>query len=176
MTGGKKGVHFFGKGCCKKCAGVKQQRKRRLKKHAKSQDANYFCQKKIVLGHPCIPCARLTRVTIRDEVWERGGGAGGGGRGRYKAQRVKAGFHVITCDLTASASHLRVSAVPRIQITVSKSPFLVRVEKYMYCHTISPGLYISWYKGAAHPLPSHYLLTSLPPPSYLTPACYTVHY
>jgi hypothetical protein len=55
MTGGKKGVvHFFGKGCCEKCAGVKQQRKRRLKKHARSLDANYFCQKEIVLGHPCM--------------------------------------------------------------------------------------------------------------------------
>jgi hypothetical protein len=35
-TDGKKGVHFFGKGCCEKCAGVKQQRKRRLKRHVKS--------------------------------------------------------------------------------------------------------------------------------------------
>jgi hypothetical protein len=77
---------------------------------------------------------------------------------------VKAGFHVITCDLTASASHLLVSAVPWIRITVSKSPFLIRVEKYMYCHTISPSSCISWYKGAAHTLPSHCLLTSLPPP------------
>ncbi len=88
---------------------------------------------------------------------------GGGGRGRFEAQRVKAGFRVITCDLTASASHLLVSAVPRIRITVSKSPFLIRVEKYKYCHTISPGSYISWHKGAAHPLPSHCLPT-LPPP------------
>jgi hypothetical protein len=84
---------------------------------------------------------------------------GGGGRGRNEAQRVKAGFHVITCDLTASASHLLVSAVPRIRITVSKSPFLIRVEKYMHCHTISPGSYISWHKGAAHPLPSHCLIS-----------------
>ncbi len=65
---GKKGVHFFGKGCCEKCTGVKQQRKRRLKKHVKGQDAIYFCQKEIILGHPCIPYARLTRVTIREEV------------------------------------------------------------------------------------------------------------
>jgi hypothetical protein len=36
MTGRKKRVHFFGKGCCEKCTGVKQQRKRRLKKHVKS--------------------------------------------------------------------------------------------------------------------------------------------
>jgi len=24
MTGGKKEVHFFGKGCCEKCTGMKQ--------------------------------------------------------------------------------------------------------------------------------------------------------
>ena len=40
---------------------------------------------------------------------------------------VKAGFHVITCDLTASASHLLVSAVPRIRITLSKSPFFFEI-------------------------------------------------
>jgi hypothetical protein len=28
MTGRKKGVHFLGKGCCEKCTGVKQQRKK----------------------------------------------------------------------------------------------------------------------------------------------------
>jgi hypothetical protein len=32
MTGRKKGVHFFGKRCCEKCTGVKQQGKRRLEK------------------------------------------------------------------------------------------------------------------------------------------------
>jgi hypothetical protein len=32
MTGGKKGVHFFGKGCCEKCTGVKQQRKKEIEK------------------------------------------------------------------------------------------------------------------------------------------------
>ena len=32
-------------------------------------------------------------------------------------------FHVITCDLTATAPHLLASAVPWIRITVSKSPF-----------------------------------------------------
>ncbi len=52
MTGGKKGVHFFGKGCCEKCTGVKQQRKRRLKKHIKSQDANYFCQRRLFWDTP----------------------------------------------------------------------------------------------------------------------------
>jgi hypothetical protein len=32
MISGKKEVHFFGKGCCEKCTGMKQQRKRRLKR------------------------------------------------------------------------------------------------------------------------------------------------
>ncbi len=38
----------------------------------------------------------------------------------------------------------------------------------MYCHTISPGSLISWYKGAAPP-PSHYLFTSSPPPLHISP-------
>ena len=89
---------------------------------------------------------------------------GGGGRGRYEAQRVKGGFHVITCNLTASASHLLVSAVPRIWITVSQKSLFNRVGKYMYCHTISPGSYISWHKGAAHPLPPTVFSLHPPPP------------
>jgi hypothetical protein len=40
----KKGVHFFGKGCCEKCTGVKQQRKRRLKKIVENWSANDFYQ------------------------------------------------------------------------------------------------------------------------------------
>ncbi len=32
----------------------------------------------------------------------------------------------------------------------------------MYCHTISPGSLISWYKGAARPPPP--TVSSLPPP------------
>ena len=31
-TGGKKEVHFFGKGCHEKCTGVKQQRKKETEK------------------------------------------------------------------------------------------------------------------------------------------------
>jgi hypothetical protein len=31
MISGKKEVHFFGKGYCQKCTGIKQQRKSRLK-------------------------------------------------------------------------------------------------------------------------------------------------
>ena len=32
MISRKKGVHFFGKGYCEKCTGMKQRRKRRAKK------------------------------------------------------------------------------------------------------------------------------------------------
>ena len=38
----------------------------------------------------------------------------GGGAIRYEARRVKGAFSVITCNLTASATHLLVSVVPRI--------------------------------------------------------------
>jgi hypothetical protein len=37
-----------------------------------------------------------------------------GGRGRYKARRVKGAVSIITCDLAASATHHLVSAIPRI--------------------------------------------------------------
>ena len=53
----------------------------------------------------------------------REGGRGGRGRDLYEAQRVNAELHVINCDLASAAAHLLVSAVPRIRITVSKSPF-----------------------------------------------------
>ena len=46
------------------------------------------------MGHPCVPCAGLTRVTIRTEL-EKEGRTWWGGGGRYEAQRVKAGFHCI---------------------------------------------------------------------------------
>jgi hypothetical protein len=151
--------------------GCKAAEKKGSWKDRQKLECQWFLSKEIILGHPCIPCARLTRVTIRDGVWEQGGGAGGGGRDRYEAQRVKGGFHVITCNLTVSASHLLVSAVPRIQITVSKSPFLNRVEKYMYCHTISPGSHISWHKGAAHPLPPTVFLLHSPPSPLISHPC-----
>jgi hypothetical protein len=123
---------------------------------------NYF-------GTPLYTMCQINKGDDKRQGLRTGGLAGGGGGGRYEAQRVKGGIHVITCNLTASASHLLVSAVPRIRITVSKSPFLIRVEKCMNCHTISPGSYISWHKGAAHPLPSHCLLTPLLPPPHISP-------
>ncbi len=86
----------------------------------------------------------------KGQVREQGEELGGGG-GWYEARRVKGAFSVITCNLTASATHLLVSAVPRIWIAVSKSPFLIGLESYMYCHTISPGSYKSLCKGAARP-------------------------
>ncbi len=50
----------------------------------------------------------------KDDSENKGRSWGGGGRDRYEAQRVKGEFYVITCNLTASAPHLLVSAVPRI--------------------------------------------------------------
>jgi hypothetical protein len=40
----------------------------------------------------------------KGQAMRKGGGAGGG-RGRYKAQRVKRVVSIITCNLTASATH-----------------------------------------------------------------------
>ncbi len=42
MTGRKKGVHFFGKGCFEKCTGVKQQRKKEIEKIHKKLKCQLF--------------------------------------------------------------------------------------------------------------------------------------
>ncbi len=41
----------------------------------------------------------------------------------------------------------------------------------MYCHTISPGSYISWHKGAAHPLPPTVFSLHSPPPLFISHPC-----
>jgi hypothetical protein len=51
-TGGRKEVHFFGKGCCEKCTGVKQQRKEGIEKIVKSWSANDFYQRKLFWDTP----------------------------------------------------------------------------------------------------------------------------
>jgi hypothetical protein len=64
----KKGVHFFGKGNCKKCTGMKQRRKRRTKK--------VYCKIKmpiIFIKGSCVETPLYTmclagRTVIRDEL------------------------------------------------------------------------------------------------------------
>ena len=119
----------------------------------------------------------VTRTVIRDKLWEKGEEQKEG-RGRYKARRVKRAVSIITCNLTASATHHLVSTVPWILIAVSGNFLSIRVEKFMpaklgrvekfmcfeCCHTISPGSYISLCKGAARPPPTVFSLHPTPPP------------
>ncbi len=49
----------------------------------------------------------------KGQAMRKGGGADGG-RGRYEARRVKRAVSIITCNLTASATHHLVSVVPWI--------------------------------------------------------------
>ncbi len=51
-TGGKREVHFFGKGCCEKCTGVKQQRKEGIEKIVKNWSADNFYQRKLFWDTP----------------------------------------------------------------------------------------------------------------------------
>jgi hypothetical protein len=48
----KKGVHFFGKGCCKKCTGIKQQRKMRSEKGLSEVEVPVFFVKGNYFGTP----------------------------------------------------------------------------------------------------------------------------
>ena len=79
----EKRVHFFSKGYCEKCAGVKQREKEDRKRLVKKLGCQLLLSKEIILGHPCIPCAGLTRVAIRNDSENKGRSwGGGGGRGR----------------------------------------------------------------------------------------------
>jgi hypothetical protein len=91
--------------------GCRAAKKKEIEKDSLKVEVPIIFVKGIILEHPCIPCAGLTRVAIRSDSENKGRSWGGG---RYEAQRVKGEFHVITCNLTASAPHLLVSAVPRI--------------------------------------------------------------
>ncbi len=161
---------IFRQGVLQKMYGHEAAKKRRLRRGNWKLRCQWFLSKEVILKHPCVPCAGLTRVVIRDDPENRGR-SWGGGEGRYEARMVKGEFCVITCNLTASAPHLLVSAVPRIWIAMSKGPFLKGLEKYMYCHTISPGSYISWHKGAAHPLPPPTVFSLHPPPPHVSSLC-----
>jgi hypothetical protein len=52
MTGGKKEVHFFGKGYCEKCTGMKQQRKGEWKGLIANWSAGNFCRRKLCWNTP----------------------------------------------------------------------------------------------------------------------------
>ena len=115
-------MHFSSKGCCENVR-VQSSRERRLKKTRQKVRMPITFVKGNYFGTPLCTTCKINKAGDKDRSLRKRGGPGGGGRGRYEARRVNAGFHVITCDLTAIASHLLVSAVPWIQITVSKSPF-----------------------------------------------------
>jgi hypothetical protein len=88
MSCRKKGVHFFGKRCCQKCTGEKQQGKKEIEKICQNLRCQLFLSKEIILGHPCIPCARLTRVTIRDGSENKGRSWWGvGGEGQIRGAK-----------------------------------------------------------------------------------------
>ncbi len=161
-----------------KMYGCKAAEKKETGKNSSKVRMQLLLSKEVILGHPCVPRVRLTGLAIRTEAWETGGGAGkGGGRGWYKAWRVNAGFHVVTCDLTATASHLLVSAVPWIRITVSKSPFFNKSWKVYVLSYHFTRLAYKLAQKEPPPPPLPLFLHFIPPlPSHLTPACYTVHY
>ncbi len=85
----EKRVHFSSEGCCENVRVQSSREKVGWKDSSKSKDANYFCQRRIILGHPCVPRVRLTRLAIITKAWERGGGAGKGGGGRGADTRRK---------------------------------------------------------------------------------------
>ena len=86
----EKGEHFSAKGVAKMC-GCQAAKKKRIGEISQKLDAGCFCQRKLFLGHPCIPRVRVNkggdkRPSLRKKgrSWCEGRG-GGRGRDRYKA-------------------------------------------------------------------------------------------
>jgi hypothetical protein len=76
MISRKKGVHFFGKGYCKKCMGMKQQRKKEQKR--------IYCKIKmpiIFIKGSCVETPLYTMCWINKDgdKYENRGRRGGGG-------------------------------------------------------------------------------------------------
>jgi hypothetical protein len=63
----KRGCIFSAKDVAK-MYGCKAAEKKKIEKTRQKLGCQLLLSKEIILGHPCIPHARLTRVTIRDEV------------------------------------------------------------------------------------------------------------
>jgi hypothetical protein len=59
---------IFWQRALRKCTGEKQQRKRKLKKLVKKFGYQLLLSKEIILGHPCVPRVRLTRLAIRTKA------------------------------------------------------------------------------------------------------------
>ena len=59
----KKRVHFLAKGVAK-MYGCKAAEKEKSKETFSKLDAQLLLSKEIILGHPCIPRVRVTRVAI----------------------------------------------------------------------------------------------------------------
>jgi hypothetical protein len=52
----------------RKCTGVKQRRKKKIEKTHQKFGCQLLLSKEIILGHPCVPRVRLTRLAIRAEA------------------------------------------------------------------------------------------------------------
>jgi hypothetical protein len=57
--------------------GCKAVKKKDIEKDSSKVEVQ-FLSKEIILGHPCIPCAGLTRVAIRNDSENKGRSWGGG--------------------------------------------------------------------------------------------------
>ncbi len=109
----KRGCIFSAKGIAKNVRERSSEEKRRTKR--------VNCKIKMPIIFIKGSCVETPLYTMcwgnkdgdKGQAMRKGGGAEGEG-GRYEARRVKRAVSIITCNLTASATHHMVSVVPRI--------------------------------------------------------------
>ena len=87
MISGKKEMQFFGKGCCEKCTGVKQQRKRRVKEGQLQIEVPIIFVKGKYFGTPLCTMCWINKGDDKRRTLRTRGGAGGGGGGGADTRR-----------------------------------------------------------------------------------------
>jgi hypothetical protein len=60
-------VHFLAKGVAKMC-GCRVAEKKKIEKTFQKFGCQLLLSKEIILGHPCVPHVRVTRLAIRAEA------------------------------------------------------------------------------------------------------------
>ncbi len=68
MTSRKKGVHFFSKGCCEKCTGVKAAEKKEIGKDSSKIEVPVIFVKGNYFGTPLYTMCWINEGTVEDRI------------------------------------------------------------------------------------------------------------
>jgi hypothetical protein len=87
MTSGKKGVHFFGKECCEKCAGVKAAEKKKIEKMRQKPGCQLLLSKRDYFGTPLYTMCWINKGDDKGRGLRKRGRSWWGGEGQIRGAK-----------------------------------------------------------------------------------------